>query len=499
MGVSWRGWRWHSFIAVLLVGFAGGADAASRDSDTMVLRNGDLHVGRVAQESFTMETAYGVVDVPLSHVAGLRFARSRQAGGDELLSVEGERLTGRLVQEELFVIRGVFGPSLFVDTADIAHIEFAPFPIHPRLWGGPDVVVFANGDRLRGRTVSGDFMIKGKQGLGLLGRGRLRFLDIDSSDEGRGVIVQARLRDRENPEVGTWLNPSVVFQVQYGPVLDLKANQIDSLAFDVLPGDAVKGVRIAPSLARGTLAREIIRDRFTDERHGPEMAVLRPVPFRLGDLQGDGDGDEKPSLTITLPRPFAIGIHPVTFAAYDRYCQLTGCLPPDDQGWGRGERPVINVSWLEAAEYAVWLSAETGKTYRLPTDAEWEFAARAGTGSRFWWGNDPGVARANCATCGSAWDGEKTAPVGRFPANPFGLHDMAGNVWEWTADCYHDTLQGAPADGRVRDKPGCGKRVIRGGAWSFPPKEMRSANRWRDFPSRRSDDTGFRLVREMEP
>ena len=107
------------------------------------------------------------------------------------------------------------------------------------------------------------------------------------------------------------------------------------------------------------------------------------------------------------------------------------------------------------------------------------------------------MARANCEGCGSLWDGEKTAPVGRFSANAFGLHDTAGNVFEWVADCYHNTFEHAPANGAALDKPGCGKRVIRGGAWSFPPKEIRSANRWRDFPARRSDDTGFRVVREI--
>ena len=499
MGASGRGLFCFVVAVALVVGLLSpGVYAASRDSDVMVLRNGDLHVGRIAQETFTLETAYGVIDVPLSHVAGIRFSSTGKPGTDELLSVDGERITGQLSQEELFIMRGVLGVSLFVDTADMARIAFAPFPIHPRLDGGSDVLSLRNGDVLRGQIITGDYMVKNSDGLRLLPRGRIRFLDVDTSEEDGGAVVQARLRSEDEPEVGQWLNGSVVFHTQYGTILTLKADQIEALAFDVLAGDAVKDVEVRKAIGRGEAAKETIRDNFADERPGPLMAVLRPAPFQRGDLQGNGDGDEKPAQTVKLPKPFAIGVYPVTFAEYDRYCDQTGCRPPDDQGWGRGNRPVINVSWLDAVKYVNWLSDQTGQTYRLPTDAEWEYAARAGTESRFWWGAKPGVGRANCSTCGSVWQGEKTAPVGRFPPNPFGLYDMAGNVWEWAADCYHDTLAGAPTDGGAREKPGCGKRVIRGGAWSFPPKEMRSANRWRDFPSRHSDDTGFRLVRNIE-
>jgi formylglycine-generating enzyme required for sulfatase activity len=160
---------------------------------------------------------------------------------------------------------------------------------------------------------------------------------------------------------------------------------------------------------------------------------------------------------------------------------------------------VVNISWADAQDFVRWLSEQTGERYRLPTDAEWEYASRAGTSSRFWWGEQAGEGRANCAECGSLWDSEKTGPVGRFPPNPFGLHDTAGNAWEWVADCIRASFADAPPQGQAGDDPECGKRVIRGGAWSFPPREMRSANRWRDFPARSSDDTGLRLVRDLEP
>ncbi|HHH38883.1 MAG TPA: formylglycine-generating enzyme family protein [Sedimenticola sp.] len=242
----------------------------------------------------------------------------------------------------------------------------------------------------------------------------------------------------------------------------------------------------------------LIRDRLRDGTPGPEMIALRGGTFRRGDLQGDGDGDEQPPRELNL-RPFAIGLYEVTFEAYDRFCESSGRDLPDDAGWGRGRRPVVNVSWNDAVAYADWLSGQTGQRYRLPTDAEWEYAARAGTRHRFWWGDDVGAAHANCAGCGSLWDSVMTSPVGSFDPNPFGLHDTAGNVFEWVADCWNDTFENAPADGAALIKPDCGIRVIRGGAWSFPPKEVRSANRWRDFQPRTSDDTGFRLVRELDP
>jgi formylglycine-generating enzyme required for sulfatase activity len=247
---------------------------------------------------------------------------------------------------------------------------------------------------------------------------------------------------------------------------------------------------------RQQIPESLFRDRMVDGTPGPEMIALSGGEYLRGDSSGDGDNDEKPPRPVK-PGPFAIGTFEVTFEEYDQFCDATGHPRPDDEGWGRGRRPVINVSWQDAKAFTDWLSSKTRQIYRLPSDAEWEYAARAGTRSRFWWGNEPGTARANCEGCGSLWDGEKTARVGKFRANPYGLHDTAGNVFEWVADCYHDSFANAPIDGSALDKPGCGKRVIRGGAWSFPPREIRSANRWRDFPSRHSDDTGFRIVREL--
>ena len=146
-------------------------------------------------------------------------------------------------------------------------------------------------------------------------------------------------------------------------------------------------------------------------------------------------------------RSFAISKREITFDEYNKFASATGRRRPYDEGWGRGQRPVINVSWQDAVAYTGWLSDQTGSHYRLPTEAEWEFAASAGSEARFWWGNDVGSQHANCFDCGSDWSGIKTAPVGSFAASAYGVQDMLGNVMEWVQDCYQKDYNLAPADG----------------------------------------------------
>ena len=253
-----------------------------------------------------------------------------------------------------------------------------------------------------------------------------------------------------------------------------------------------------PNRAVGT----VFRDALKGGDEGPEMVVLPTGSFRMGSPSGEaGRGsDEGPLRTVTIGNRIAMGRYEVTFADYDRFVLATGRASPDDWGWGRGNRPVINVSQEDAQAYAVWLSAQTGKRYRLPSEAEWEYAARAGTRTRYSWGDEIGVNRANCDGCGSEWDDEQTAPVGRFAANAFGLFDMHGNVWEWVADCWHDNYEGAPTDGSAWTS-GCvsNSAVVRGGSWHSYPRNLRAALRREVWPSNRYTDSGFRLVQDLNP
>ena len=289
--------------------------------------------------------------------------------------------------------------------------------------------------------------------------------------------------------------------------------------------DAQKPLRYRERKTAPKRAVEVFRDTLRDGGQGPEMVVLPTGRFRMGDLDGSGISWERPVHAVTISRPIAMGKYPVTFEEYDRFVNgrinekrqdflarlkaffQEPVYKPHDHGWGRGTRPVINVSQEDAKAYAVWLSEQTGKRYRLPSEAEWEYAARAGTTTRYSWGDDIGRNRANCDGCGSEWDNKQTAPVGSFAANPFGLYDMHGNVFEWVEDCWHDNYEGAPSDGsawttgcRVSSVYGDSLAVLRGGNWRGCPYNMRSAHRrdfWRSY--RKYYYNGFRLVRDLNP
>ncbi|MFO1429370.1 MAG: SUMF1/EgtB/PvdO family nonheme iron enzyme [Candidatus Competibacteraceae bacterium] len=247
----------------------------------------------------------------------------------------------------------------------------------------------------------------------------------------------------------------------------------------------------------------------------PEMVEIPVGEFWMG--SGDDDkeasGGEKPRHKVTITKPFAIGKYEVTFDEYNQFAYATGRPLPSDytigqvQEWGR--RPVVNVSWLDAVAYAEWLSRMTGKPYRLPTEAEWEYAARGGSKSSRFWGDDPNQAcqYANVADksfrqagfSGEIFDCDDGQPiaaeVGSFKANRFGLYDMLGNVWEWVRDAWHDNYEGAPVDGSVWEGEQGGPRVVRGGSWGSGPRGVRGAARGRYGPRVRLNALGFRLAR----
>ena len=190
---------------------------------------------------------------------------------------------------------------------------------------------------------------------------------------------------------------------------------------------------------------------------------------------------------------FLISKYEITFREYDLFTQETGRAARNDVGFGREGRPVIDVSWFDAFAYAEWLSNKTGKTYRLPTDAEWEFTARFDTefGYKYTWGAEEELGKANCSDCGSQWDGKMTAPVGSFEPNTLGVYDLHGNVWEWTADCYY-------ADSPKEEEGShCKSGVVRGGSWDVNAGHFAFWIRAPQLSGKPTRDTGFRLV--MEP
>ena len=239
----------------------------------------------------------------------------------------------------------------------------------------------------------------------------------------------------------------------------------------------------------------------------PEMVRVEAGSFWMGSdrkLDPEASRTEFPRHLVTIERAFEIGKYEVTFDEYDTFALATGIEPPDDKGLGRGQRPVINVSWNDAWAYAAWLSKQTGKQFRLPTEAEWEYAARAGSETLYPWGDEISHQNANYGKeecCGGLVRGrdewEKTAPVGQFDANRFGLFDTQGNVWEWVEDCYAPNYDKAAKDGAAFKSNTCSDRSMRGGSWYLKPGIIRSASRTKQSPDFRTIDVGFRLARTL--
>ena len=234
-------------------------------------------------------------------------------------------------------------------------------------------------------------------------------------------------------------------------------------------------------------------ERFSDDCKGcPEMVVIPAGCFWMG------QGEER--RRVRIGAPFAVGTHEVTYAQWKACVRAGGCPKGRDigkEGRARRGRPAVNVSWDDAQSYVRWLTMTTGKGYRLLSEAEWEYVARAGTDNAYSWGEDIGVGLANCNGCGSKWD-KKLAPVGSFSANHWGLHDMHGNVREWVEDCWKDSYAGSPRDGLPWKEEGCPTHVVRGGFFFSRPVDLKAAARFGAMKGQRAPATGFRVARTLE-
>ena len=289
--------------------------------------------------------------------------------------------------------------------------------------------------------------------------------------------------------------------------------------FSVETQDGRGGFVRASALVLAGAAQEV-GATFRDCETCPELVVVSSGSYKMGSPSSElgWAEDEGPVHRVRIAEPFAVGVYEVTFGEWDVCVSDGGCggYRPDDKGWGRGRRPVISVSWNDAQSYVRWLSRKTGKGYRLLSESEWEYVARAGTSGPFHTGSTISTDQANYNggfTYGSGRDGDyrregdyrrRTVPVGSFPANGFGLHDVHGNVGEWVEDCWNGSYVGAPADGSAWESGDCGSRGLRGGSWSVAPWHLRSAARvrldsgYQDDTGYRSDDVGFRVARTLD-
>ena len=259
------------------------------------------------------------------------------------------------------------------------------------------------------------------------------------------------------------------------------------------------GVPLSPEQERALKPKDAFKECATC----PEMVVVPAGSFTMGSPSSEPKRypNESPQHAVRFARQLAVGRFALTFDEWDGCVADGGCngYKPNDGAWGRGRRPAINVSWDDAKTYLAWLSRKTGKPYRLLSEAEFEYAARAGSTTAYPWGNDIGKGNANCDGCGSQWDNRETSPVGSFKPNAFGLYDMAGNVWQLVQDCYQDNYNGASTDGSANTSGGCVNRVGRAGSWNSNPQFLRAADRSRNTTDDRDGSIGFRVGRTLAP
>ncbi len=266
------------------------------------------------------------------------------------------------------------------------------------------------------------------------------------------------------------------------------------------------------------------RDALKAGANGPEMVLVRAGTFRMGDVQSDGHPDEQPAHDVAIAKPFAIGRFEVTVADFAKFVESTGYRTDAERGNGcftfdgpaklwnfvegtswknpnftqPGDHPVVCVSWNDAVAYTKWLGAQTGVTYRLPTEAEWEYVARAGTATNYGFANNDACDNINCCKTGTTWLSKQTRPVGSYKENPFGVYDTAGNAWEWTASEYSIHYNGkeilASDDAQLSTQ-----RVVRGGSWYSFAIDTRAGYRGKNWPQERYSTVGFRVVRDVTP
>jgi len=284
--------------------------------------------------------------------------------------------------------------------------------------------------------------------------------------------------------------------------------------YGILLATLVAALFLLPALAAKTSSSLYVTPGkiFRDCADCPEMVVIPAGSYRMGDLNGGGRDREDPVHRVTIPTPFAVGKYEVTRDAYAAFARSTGrgsgdgCYVWNAQKWVKegskswrnpgyvqtNRHPVACVNWDDAKAYVAWMSAKTGKAYRLLSESEWEYAARAGSRSKYSWGNSISSSQAKYRQ-----NINKTTSVGSYAANSFGLHDMHGNVWEWVEDCWNRNYNGATSNGTASTAGNCFRRVLRGGSWVSGPRSLRSASRsWGNIAQRFSSN-GFRVSRTL--
>ena len=316
---------------------------------------------------------------------------------------------------------------------------------------------------------------------------------------GGGFFVWQGGYVKQAEEMATALIESQTSSTQAEPVVEqtqVQAPEEEPQVVEVQPEPEPEPEPVTESEPVVASNATVFRDKLKSGGSGPLMIQVPAGEFLMGARSGVVAADEVPRHKVKI-KSFLVSVYEVTYAEYDRFAKATKRRKPDDSGWNRNTQPVNNVSWDDAYAYSRWLSRQTGKNYRLLSEAEWEYAARAGTTSSYWWGRKAGTSNAHCFNCKSEYNTSKPAKIGTYKPNPYGIFDTAGNLYEWVHDCYHRNYKEAPTDGSVWEGGDCKVRIARGGAYHSPASSMRVENREKFTSTRGQYNVGIRLARDL--
>ena len=467
-----------------------------KDVDILLLRNGDKLTGTVVNESFSIRTSYAHIVIESKYIAGINLE-----GGanniESIITVNNNRFSG-FIDDAFISFKLTGGPQLEIRREKVLKIVFRQRPQETTGMKWRQSMVLKNGDYFHGQILTQNIIISTTyakiplnfattESITLIGDANpLTIVKMTNGDSVQGILE----------------TEDIQIELDVGSVIEVYQDRIDRIFFkEGYVPDSIPSIVMSSSVAA--------KGNFV---------LVEKGSFTMGDTWGGGDSDEKPTHKVTFTYDFYIGKYETTFDEYDAFCSATGRSKPDDKGWGRGQRPVINVSWWDAIAYCNWLSEKEklpkaydnngnlldkdGKVttdpskvvgYRLPTEAEWEYAARGGNKSK-------GYKYSGSDNVGDvAWysenSGKKTQEVGKKAPNELGIYDMSGNVWEWCSDWYGSYSSSAQTN--PYNSTAGSYRVIRGGSWYSNVTYVRVANRDDYSPTSAKYSLGFRIARTV--
>jgi formylglycine-generating enzyme required for sulfatase activity len=443
---------------------------------------------------------YGLVTIP-QHLINTITNLTGQHNMETITTVGGDHFSGMLnVSEFSVTIRN--GASMKLRKDMLERIDLPPGKDAGSA-SVPDVVVMRNGDMFQGDITNTGFALETTYGSLDLKKATVEQIEFTGKND--TVTAQVQLNNQEGVANVVFKSSQIEVRTRAGQNLVLDPAQVQQLATNTVPSALTSGsvsTRLSGTSSTAMSQRVfsnkglLFTDVLSDSSAGPEMIVIPAGVYQMGSAETVTQRDADEVLhSVTISRPFAIGRYEITFAEYDRFAEASGREKPYDQDWGRDRHPVVNISWYDADAYAQWLSEQTGRHYRLPTEAEWEYAARAGSSTVYWWGDTFEQNMIVCKDCSEQWDKREAAPVGLLAANGFGLYDVLGNVWEWTCSVYDEHFNGAEL--RCAGTGDDTLRVIRGGSYLNQADRIHTADRDTFSPADHNELVGFRLARDL--